>query len=127
VSPLRFQLKFTAARRSREATSKQDGGVSAEICSCRRVTGEMTAGSRAIGPQPALTILLLAPAAIVPAGSYARSKTMNSLPVDHTPSNTHDSATSPAENDLRNPLWIIAIGMACFFGTAVIVMSTGWA
>jgi hypothetical protein len=28
------------------------------------------------------------------------------------------------ENDLRNPLWIIAIGMAWFFGIVAAVMAT---
>jgi hypothetical protein len=51
---------------------------------------------------------------------------MNSLPVDHPPSNSPDSVRSPVVNDLRNPLWIIAIGMACFFGTAVLVMALSW-
>ena len=48
---------------------------------------------------------------------------MNSLPADHLPSNSDDSSTPPVVNDLRNPLWIIAIGMAWFFGLAVAVMA----
>jgi hypothetical protein len=51
---------------------------------------------------------------------------MNSLPADHLPSNSDDSDTTPVVNDLRNPLWIIAIGMAFFFGAAVIVMALSW-
>jgi hypothetical protein len=48
---------------------------------------------------------------------------MNSLPADHTTSESNDSSATPVVNDLRNPLWIIAIGMACFFGAAVAVMA----
>ena len=59
-------------------------------------------------------------------GRIQKSATMNSLPVVHPPSNSPDSVTSPVVNDLRNPLWIIAIGMACFFGTAVAVMALSW-
>jgi hypothetical protein len=59
-------------------------------------------------------------------GHIRNSATMNSLPVDHPPSNSPDSVRSPVVNDLRNPLWIIAIGMACFFGTALAVMALSW-
>jgi hypothetical protein len=59
-------------------------------------------------------------------GHIRKNATMNSLPVDHPPSNSPDSVTRPVVNDLRNPLWIIAIGMACFFGTAVVVMALSW-
>jgi hypothetical protein len=76
-----------------------------------------------IRAQPLLIILLLTPTAIVLAGPFGKSKTMNSLPADHTPSNSSDSPTTPVVNDLRNPLWIIAMGMAGFFGTAVVVMA----
>jgi hypothetical protein len=51
---------------------------------------------------------------------------MNSQPVDHPQSNSPESVTTPVVNDLRNPLWIIAIGMACFFGTALAVMALSW-
>jgi hypothetical protein len=39
------------------------------------------------------------------------------------PEAAHDDSTSTADNDLRNPLWIIAIGMAFFFGTTAAVMA----
>jgi hypothetical protein len=48
---------------------------------------------------------------------------MKSIPADHTPSNSTDSFATPVVNDLRNPLWIIAFGMAGFFGSAVVVMA----
>jgi hypothetical protein len=48
---------------------------------------------------------------------------MNSIPADHASSNSTDTPTTPVVNDLRNPLWIIAFGMAGFFGTAVVVMA----
>jgi hypothetical protein len=48
---------------------------------------------------------------------------MKSIPADDAPSNSTDSPTTPVVNDLRNPLWIIAIGMAGFFGTALAVMA----
>jgi hypothetical protein len=73
--------------------------------------------------QSLFTILLLTPTAIVLAGSIRKSATMNSLPADHLTSNSDDSLTTPVVNDLRNPLWIIAVGMGCFFGTAVVVMA----
>jgi hypothetical protein len=34
-----------------------------------------------------------------------------------------DAADTP--EGIRNPLWIIAIGMACFFGAAALVMALG--
>jgi hypothetical protein len=48
---------------------------------------------------------------------------MNSIPAGHAPPNSADLPTTPVVNDLRNPLWIIALGMAGFFGTAVAVMA----
>ena len=86
----------------------------------------MTARQREIGTQPLLIILFLTPTAIVLAGPIRKSATMNSTPADHTPSNSTDSPSTPVVNDLRNPLWIIAIGMACFFGTAVVVIALSW-
>ena len=59
-------------------------------------------------------------------GPDGKSATMNSQPVDHPQSNSPESVTAPVVNDLRNPLWIIAIGMACFFGTALAVMALSW-
>ena len=76
--------------------------------------------------QALLANLLLTPTAIVLAGSIRKSKTMNSLSADHPPSNANGPLTTPVVNDLRNPLWIIAVGMACFFGTAVFVMALSW-
>jgi hypothetical protein len=35
----------------------------------------------------------------------------------------NDAVSPVLANDLRNPLWIIAIGMACFFGSAAAVMA----
>jgi hypothetical protein len=92
----------------------------------RCVTAEITARAREIGTQSLLTILLLTPTAIVLAGSMRKSKTMNPLPADHPPSNSNGVIATPVVNDLRNPLWIIAIGMACFFGTAVVVIALSW-
>jgi hypothetical protein len=48
---------------------------------------------------------------------------MNSLPADHPPSDSSGLHATPVSNDLRNPLWTIAIGMACFFGAAVLIMA----
>ena len=45
---------------------------------------------------------------------------MSSLPVA---TEARAAANEAAPNDLRNPLWIIAIGMACFFGVAAAVMA----
>jgi hypothetical protein len=52
-----------------------------------------------------------------------KSATMNSIPADHPSSDSSGRLATPASNDLRNPLWIIAIGMACFFGAAVLIMA----
>lgn len=90
----------------------------------RCVTAETTGRHREIGAQPLPTNLLLTPTAIVPAGSIGKSATMNTLPADHPPSNSN--VTTPVGNDPRNPLWILAIGMACFFGTALVVMALSW-
>jgi cobalamin synthase len=92
----------------------------------RCVTAEITARHCEIGAQSLLTILFLTPTAIVLAGVIRKSATMNSLSADHPPSNSNGSLTAPVVNDLRNPLWIIAIGMACFFGTALVVMALSW-
>jgi hypothetical protein len=35
----------------------------------------------------------------------------------------NDDSIPTVENDLRNPLWIIAIGMAWFFGIAAAVIA----
>jgi hypothetical protein len=35
----------------------------------------------------------------------------------------NDDSISSVENDLRNPLWIIAFGMAWFFGITAAVMA----
>ena len=86
----------------------------------------MTARHGEIGPQPLPANLLPTPTAIVPAGPIRKSATMNTLSADHPPSNSNDPLTTPVVNDLRNPLWIIAIGMACFFGAAVFVMALSW-
>jgi hypothetical protein len=74
---------------------------------------------------------------------------MSSLPAGHRPSTSQGSFTAPptattvavaataearaaanddvaaAPNDLRNPLWIIAIGMAFFFGITGAVIALG--
>jgi hypothetical protein len=79
---------------------------------------------------------------------------MSSLPADYRPSTLQGSSTAPptgsaarattvavpataaahaaanddlaaAPNDLRNPLWIIAIGMAFFFGITTAVIALG--
>ena len=36
----------------------------------------------------------------------------------------NDESQPTVSNDLRNPLWIIAIGMAWFFGIVAAVMAT---
>ncbi len=40
-----------------------------------------------------------------------------------SPLAANDHAAAPPANDLRNPLWIIAIGMACFFAASAVVMA----
>jgi hypothetical protein len=37
----------------------------------------------------------------------------------------NDESAATVSNDPRNPLWIIAIGMAWFFGMAAAVMALG--
>jgi hypothetical protein len=37
----------------------------------------------------------------------------------------NDDSIPTVENDLRNPLWIIAIGMAWFFGITAAVIAFG--
>jgi hypothetical protein len=85
------------------------------------VTAEIRPRHREIGTQSLPTNLLSTPTAIVHAGHIRKSATMNTLSADHPPSNSN--VTTPVDDDLRNPLWILAIGMACFFGTAVLVMA----
>jgi hypothetical protein len=43
--------------------------------------------------------------------------------VSDAPWAANDDSIPTAENDLRNPLWIIAIGMAWFFGIAAAVIA----
>lgn len=38
-----------------------------------------------------------------------------------------NDATATPQNTLRNPLWIVVIGMACMFGVFAAVMALGWA
>jgi hypothetical protein len=102
---------------SRHASPRRSG---------RCVTAEITGRHREIGAQPLPTNLLPTPTAIVHAGPIRKSATMNTLSADHAPSNSNDPLTTPVVDDLPNPLWIIAIGMACFFGTAVVVMALSW-
>jgi hypothetical protein len=42
---------------------------------------------------------------------------------DASPAANDDAIPAPASNDLRNPLWIIAIGMAWFFGSVAAVIA----
>jgi hypothetical protein len=46
-----------------------------------------------------------------------------SFSVPDTPPAANDESLPAAVNDLRNPLWIIAIGMAWFFGIAAAVIA----
>jgi len=115
------------------------------------VSDEMQIECRATGTQPHIGLLLV-PAAIALAGRDRRATPMNSRPADYQrsspdplfspatgssaktaavilataagarPAVNDDAAAAPA-NDLRNPLWIIAIGMAWFFGLAAAVMA----
>ena len=61
--------------------------------------------------------------------SKARSepslKALVTVEITDVPPAANDDAKPKIENDLRNPLWIIAIGMAWFFGitAAVIALS----
>jgi hypothetical protein len=50
---------------------------------------------------------------------------MSSLPVAAKARVAANDDLTAAPDDLRNPLWIIAIGMACFFGGAAAVMALG--
>jgi hypothetical protein len=53
------------------------------------------------------------------------SVTANPVAVADTSAAANDESAPTVSNDLRNPLWIIAIGMAWFFGitAAVIALS----
>jgi hypothetical protein len=42
---------------------------------------------------------------------------------DASPAANDDAIPPAVANDLRNPLWIIAIGMAVFFGSAAAVIA----
>ena len=46
-----------------------------------------------------------------------------SVAVSDTSAAANDDSAPAVSNDLRNPLWIIAIGMAWFFGIAAAVMA----
>jgi hypothetical protein len=46
-----------------------------------------------------------------------------SAAVTGAPPAANDESVPTVENDLRNPLWIIAIGMAWFFGTVATVIA----
>jgi len=54
---------------------------------------------------------------------------MNSLPAAHHPTAYHPAAyhfgaaDDAAAEEIRNPLWIIAMGMACFFGASALVIA----
>ena len=46
-----------------------------------------------------------------------------SVSVTDAPPAANDESPPAVENDLRNPLWIIAIGMAWFFGIVAAVIA----
>jgi len=81
------------------------------------------------------TILTTRPAAIVPQKlecEMLSSKVKPELPqaapvvsiaVPDTPPAANDESVPAVVNDLRNPLWIIAIGMAWFFGITAAVIA----
>jgi hypothetical protein len=56
-----------------------------------------------------------------PMSSTSRATTVMALPDAGAAAN--EDATAAAPDDLRNPLWIIAVGMAFFFGAAAAVMA----
>jgi hypothetical protein len=47
-----------------------------------------------------------------------------SVAVTNPSAAANDDSMPTVPNDLRNPLWIIAIGMAWFFGIVAAVMAT---
>jgi hypothetical protein len=49
--------------------------------------------------------------------------TVVSVAVTDASGAANDDSIPTVPNDLRNPLWIIAIGMAWFFGTVAAVMA----
>ncbi len=49
--------------------------------------------------------------------------TVSALPAAYGRAAANDEAAAPVRPLARNPLWIIAIGMAGFFGTAALVMA----
>jgi hypothetical protein len=58
-----------------------------------------------------------------PMSSDPRTRKVAALTVTDAGAAANDDAPAAAPNDLRNPLWIIAFGMAFFFGTAAAVMA----
>jgi hypothetical protein len=59
-----------------------------------------------------------------PSGSAARATTV-AVPATATARAAANDDVAAAPNDLRNPLWIIAIGMAFFFGITAAVIALG--
>jgi hypothetical protein len=57
-----------------------------------------------------------------PMSSDPRATTVAALTVADAGAAANDDAPAAAPDD-RNPLWIIAFGMACFFGAAAAVMA----
>jgi hypothetical protein len=51
--------------------------------------------------------------------------TIVSVAVADTSPAANDDSVPTVSNDLRNPLWIIAIGMAWFFGITAAVIALG--
>jgi hypothetical protein len=41
----------------------------------------------------------------------------------HAAANDRTAATNPY--DIHNPLWVIVIGMACFFGVTALIIALG--
>ena len=61
-----------------------------------------------------------APMSTTPAG---RPATVAVPAVAESRPAANDNVGAEPPNDLRNPLWIIAIGMACFLGASAVVMA----
>jgi glucose dehydrogenase len=75
-----------------------------------------------MGAQSAPTTLLSTPAAIALAGCHQKERAMASPPVDSRPANGRSAAAG--KSDLRNLLWMIAIGVGCVTAATAAVMAT---
>jgi hypothetical protein len=64
-------------------------------------------------------------AVAAPAGIEASLSTPSEFAAPTAPAAAHERIAATSPNAIRNPLWVIVIGMACFFAVVALVLAGG--